>query len=155
MERPDSRSSGTGWISGVPVLTALLFVLSQAPVPGWAARLENFQLPAQTRIAGQYEIVFKAPADLLAMKPAARSSALKGAVLPQTLPISDADVHALASAIAASVGGHSLIIFPASNGAGGRFTISGVTEASMRRLAADPRIEVIEASSSAFNDSCE
>jgi hypothetical protein len=158
MERPDSRSSGTGWISGVPVLTALLFVLSQAPVPGWAARLENFQLPPQTRIAGQYEIVFKAPsalADLLAMKPAARSSALKGAVLPETLPISDADVHALANAIAASVGGHSLIIFPASNGAGGRFTISGVTEASVRRLAADPRIEVIEASSSAFNDSCE
>jgi len=123
-----------------------------------SARLENFQLPAQTRIAGQYEIVFKAPSaltGLMAMKPAARASAMKGAVLPEMLPISDADVHALAAAIAASVGGHSLIIFPASNGAGGRFTISGVSEASVRTLATDPRIEAIEASSSEYNASCE
>jgi hypothetical protein len=146
-----------GWLSGAPALLAL--VLAQALAPCWAgARLENFQLPAQTRIAGQYEIVFKAPgalAGLLALEPAARAAALKGAVLPETLPISDADVHALATAIAASVSGHSLIIFPASNGAGGRFTISGVSEAAMRTLAADPRIAVIEASSSEFNDSCE
>jgi hypothetical protein len=146
-----------GWISGAPALCAL--VLAQAVAPCWAdARLENFQLPAQTRIAGQYEIVFKAPAALaalLALQPAARAAALQSAVLPETFPISDADVHALATAIAASINGRSLIIFPASNGAGGRFTISGVTEASMRALAADPRIEVVEASSSAFNDSCE
>jgi len=158
MGRPYSRSSAIRELfSRVPAFLAL--VLMQVAVPGWAnARLENLHLPAQTRIAGQYEIVFKAPAalaDLVAMKPAARAAALKGAVLPKTLPLSDADVHALATAIAASVGGHSLIIFPASNGAGGRFTISGVTEASMRTLAADPRIEVIEASSSAYNDSCE
>jgi hypothetical protein len=158
MQKVYSGGSVTrGWISGMPALLA--FVLIQAVAPCWAdARLENFQLPAQTRIAGQYEIVFKAPAALaalVALQPAARAAALKGAVLPGTLPISDADVHALATAIAASIKGRSLIIFPASNGAGGRFTVSGVTEASMRALAADPRIEVIEASSSAFNDSCE
>jgi len=71
------------------------------------------------------------------------------------LPISDADVHALATAIAKAIHGHSLIIFPVSNGAGGRFTLSGVSEASVRTLGADPRIELIEAASSAFNDSCE
>jgi hypothetical protein len=131
----------------------------QVPAPGWAAaRLENFQLPAQIRIAGQYEIVFKAPpalADLQALTPADRASVLKSAVLPEKLPISDADVHALATAIAALVGGHSLIIFPGSNGAGARFVISGVTESSMRALAADRRIDVIKASSSEFVDSCE
>jgi hypothetical protein len=137
----------------------LAALLGQAPALGWAtARLENFQLPSRIRIAGQYEILFKAPAglaDLLALTPAARAAALKSAVLPDKLPISDADVHALATAIAASVGGHSLIIFPASNGAGAHFTMSGVTEASMRALAADPRIDVIKASSSEFVDSCE
>jgi hypothetical protein len=134
-------------------------VLAHAPGLGWAtARLENFQLPKQTRIAGQYEIVFKAPAalaDLLALTPAARASLLSSAVLPEKLPITDADVHALATAIAASIGGNSLIIFPASNGAGARFTISGVTEASVRALAADARIDLIRASSSEFVDSCE
>jgi hypothetical protein len=144
----------------MPGATLLLgAVLTQTPALGWAtARLENFQLPAQNRIAGQYEILFKEPsalAALLALAPAARASLLKSAVLPQTLPISDAEVHALANAISTSVGGQSLIIFPASNGAGARFTISGVTEASMRALAADPRIDVIRASSSEFIDSCE
>jgi hypothetical protein len=145
---------------GIPGAFLLIgAILTQAPELGWAAaRLENFQLPSQIRIAGQYEIVFKtasALGDLLALTPGGRASALKSAVLPETLPVSDADVHTLATAIAASVGGHSLIIFPASNGAGAHFTISGVTEASMRALAADPRIDVIKASSSEFVDSCE
>jgi len=109
-------------------------------------------------IAGQYEIVFKTPAelaDLRALTPEARASQLKSAVLPETLPISDDDVHVLATAIAAKVGGHSLIIFPASNGEGAHFTMSGVSEAAMRALAADPRIDVIAAASSEFQDSCE
>ena len=145
------------WILVVPLLIGALLVLG--PAPGLAgAQLENFQLPAQTRIAGQYEIIFKGPAalaDLAALKPAARASALKSDVLPEKLPISDADVRLLAAAIAASVGGHSLIIFPASNDAAARFVLSGVTEAAMRALAADPRIDVIKASSSEFVDSCE
>ncbi len=149
--------SRSRWILGASVLLAP--ILAQAPaLAGATARLENFQLPSQIRIAGQYEVVFKTPsalADLLALTPAGRASALKSAVLPEKLPISDADVHALATAIATSVGGHSLIIFPASNGAGAHFTLSGVTEASMRALAADPRIDVIKASSSEFVDSCE
>ncbi|HEY4211784.1 MAG TPA: hypothetical protein VGM84_09915 [Steroidobacteraceae bacterium] len=134
-------------------------LLSQAPTPGWAnARLENFQLPPQVRIAGQYEIVFKAPsalADLQALAPTARASALKSAVLPEKLPVTDADVHALANAIAASVGGRSTIIFPASNGVGAWFVVSGVTEASVRKLAEDPRIAAIKASSSEFVDNCQ
>lgn len=127
--------------------------------PAWAtARLENFQLPARIRIAGQFDIVFKTPgalSPLLSLTPAALQSQLQADVLPDKLPISDADVHALANAIAAKVGGHSLIIFPASNGLAAHFTMSGVTEASMRALAADPRIDVIRASSSEFQDSCE
>jgi hypothetical protein len=142
------------WIFG-----ALLLSLLAAQAPAWAtARLQNFQLPAKIRIAGQYEIVFKTPAeltDLQSLTPAARASRLKSAVLPETLPISDDDVHALATAIAAEVGGHSLIIFPASNGEGAHFTMSGVSEAAMRALAADPRIDVIAAASSEFQDSCE
>ncbi len=89
------------------------------------------------------------------LRPAGRASQLKGMVLPEILPISDADVHALATAIAAKVGGQSLIIFPASNGEGAHFTMSGVSEASMRALAEDPRIDVIAAASSEFQDSCE
>lgn len=143
-------------LRGTLVLAAVVALL---PALGRAnARLENFQLPAQIRIAGQYEIVFKAPsafAALQALAPAARASALKSAVLPESLPLADADVHALANAIAASVGGHSTIIFPASNGIGAWFVVSGVTEASMRKLAEDPRIAVIKASSSEFVDSCE
>ena len=143
------------WILAAAALlgTALLNTSTWA-----AARLENFQLPARIRIAGQYDIVFKtagALASLQSLTPSARESELKADVLPDTLPISDADVHALASAIAAKAGGHSLIIFPASNGLAAHFTLSGVTEASMRALAADPRIDVIRASSSEFQDSCE
>ena len=153
MKRLHSRPSGLGRVLAAAAGLMLL------PAFGWAnARLENFQLPAQIRIAGQYEIVFKAPSaltDLQALAPAARAAALKSAVLPESLPVTDADVHALASAIAASVGGHSTIIFPASNGVGAWFVVSGVAEASIRKLAADPRIAVIKASSSEFVDSCE
>ncbi len=138
---------------------AVLFGAALLQTPAWAtARLENFQLPARIRIAGQYDIVFKtagALASLQSLTPAARESELKADVLPDTLPVSDAEVHALATAIAAKVGGHSLIIFPASNGLAAHFTMSGVTEVSMRALAADPRIDVIRASSSEFQDSCE
>jgi len=141
------------------LLGAILVGCLVAQGPAWAtARLQNFQLPARIRIAGQYEVVFKTPAelaDLQSLTPAARALRLKSAVLPETLPISDDDVHALATAIAARVGGHSLIIFPASNGEGAHFTMSGVSEASMRALAEDPRIDVIAAASSEFQDSCE
>jgi hypothetical protein len=143
------------WVLGAAVLAAS--VLAQAPAVA-TARLENFQLPAQTRIPGQYEIVFKtaaALAHLQSLAPAARAAELKSEVLPDKLPISDADVHALAMAIAAKVGGHSVIIFPASNGQGAHFTMSGVSEAAMRALAADPRIELIRAASSEFEDTCE
>ncbi len=137
----------------------LLGLLAAQAAPAWAtARLQNFQLPARIRIAGQYEVVFKTPAelaDLQALTPAARALQLKSNVLPETLPITDEDVHALATAIAAKVGGHSLIIFPASNGQGAHFTLSGVSEAAMRALAEDPRIDVIAAASSEFQDSCE
>jgi len=147
-------SARSQWIFG-----AILLSLAAAHAPAWAtARLQNFQLPARIRIAGQYEVVFKTPAelaDLQSLTPADRASKLKAMVLPETLPISDAAVHALATAIAAKVGGQSLIIFPASNGEGAHFTMSGVSEASMRALAADPRIAVIAAASSEFQDSCE
>jgi hypothetical protein len=152
MERPPCRARSR-WILG-----AILLGLLAAQAPAWAtARLQNFQLPARIRIAGQYEVVFKTPAelaDLVSLTPAARALQLKSTVLPEKLPISDDDVHALATAIAAKVGGHSLIIFPASNGEGAHFTMSGVSEASMRELAADPRIDVIAAASSEFQDSC-
>jgi len=148
---------GRPWGLGRALATGAALIL--LPAFGWAnARFENFQLPVQIRIAGQYEIVFKAPAalkDLQGLGPAARVAALKSAVLPESLPVTDNDVHALATAIAASVGGHSTIIFPASNGVGAWFVVSGVTEASIRKLATDPRIAVIKASSSEFVDSCE
>ena len=147
-------SARSRWILG-----GILLSLAVAQPPAWAtARLQNFQLPARIRIAGQYEVVFKTPAelaDLQSLTPGDRASKLNAVVLPQTLPISDADVHALATAIAAKVGGQSLIIFPASNGEAAHFTMSGVSEAAMRALAADPRIDVIAAASSEFQDSCE
>jgi hypothetical protein len=145
--------------SGLARTLVASVALTLLPALGWAnARLENFQLPPQIRIAGQYEIVFKAPSaltDLQALKPAARHSALKSVVLPDSLPVNDADVHALANAIAASLGGRSTIIFPASNGVGAWFVVSGVTEAAMRKLAEDPRIAEIRASSSEFVDNCQ
>ena len=148
------NSTRSRWILGT-----VLLCLAAAQPPAWAAaRLQNFQLPARIRIAGQYEVIFKTPAeltDLQSLTPAGRASKLTAQVLPETLPISDADVHALATAIAARVGGQSLIIFPASNGEAAHFTMSGVSEAAMRALAADPRIDVIAAASSEFQDSCE
>ena len=77
-------SAGSRWI-----LVAVLLGVAAAQPAAWAtARLQNFQLPARIRIAGQYEVVFKTPSELaeLGLEEAFGSEAIAIVEWPEKAP---------------------------------------------------------------------
>ncbi len=132
---------------------ALLGVLANLAATGVAladARLENLDLPADKRVAGEYQIVFRKPSELkqlVAQYSDTTSGVLKPAVLPDTLPLTAETLNSLAQALAKSIGGQVILVFPSTNDVPALFAIKGVSDDAVRTLAKDPRIAVITAAS--------
>lgn len=133
----------------------LLASLSVTTLTCADARLPNFDLPAEQRVPGQYEVVFKTPSELqqlLALYAPAASGISKPAVLPDKLPISVEDTTAIVNSLAASIGGTVLSISHSAYGFGAQFSIRGLTDDAAKSLAKDPRIEVISPATYASPD---
>ncbi len=114
----------------------------------WAdAKLLNFEIPVAQRGVGHYSVIFKSERDLRRLPALYRdpnSGVRKPKVLPDVLPISPEDTEALAKALAASVGGKAAYPTAAlSDRVPSVFELQGVTDEAAKRLAIDPRIDVI------------
>jgi hypothetical protein len=114
------------------------------------AKLENFGAPAAERVAGEYGILFKKPPalrQLPTLYASRKGRVKKPTVLPDTLPLTAEDTNTLAAALAGAVGGQAFVITPSTNdGEQGMFFIKRTSDAAVKRLAKDPRIDVIAAS---------
>jgi hypothetical protein len=111
-------------------LMAVRYAIADAP-------LLNMDSPR--RVPGEYYVEFKPAAELNRIP---RSGAGAPRILPDTRPVSTADLDKLAKALSKSVKAELMELAPGSPRNG--FAIRGVTVGGLRELAKDPRIAFIE-----------
>ena len=137
------------------VLFALTFVGANAALAD--AELVNFD--SRFRIPGEYEIIFKKPSELqsLTSRYADPASGVKRPnVLATTLPLTKEALNSLAEALTKSINGKLLLgtvtESVVADDIPALFVIKGVSDATIKGLAKDPRIEIIAASLATRSD---
>jgi hypothetical protein len=130
------------------VLLTLVIVGANAALAD--AELVNFD--SRFRVPGEYEIIFKKPSELqsLTSRYADPASGVKRpSVLANTLPLTKEALNSLAEALTKSINGKLLlgtVMESSMDDIPAMFMIKGVSDATIKSLAKDPRIAIIAAS---------